>query len=580
MNILGISDVTGNHSHSCVALLQDGQLTFALSQERISRVKNDSRFPNEAIQAALDFSGLKLKDVNCFACGYPPANYYASLMVRSKFDLLRSMMRVAVRRPAKLVKYIGPNLRKGLFDPKSTNGFWQLGVPKESFMFVDHHLAHVSAGYFSSGLDDCLAISYGGFAPHSSGQSVAGAVYRFQGDQIEWLEDIPMYATACFFSGVTVALGFNYMEQEGKTMGLAGLGDPDVCYGALRKIATRFEDGGWRPYSHWIDYVMSPRKDVFLGSRSGRRLRKILDKHLPQDLAAAAQRLWAENILAFIDSLLKKYNAYKLVLSGGVFLNVQINSQIAALEDVEAIYLHPHPGDGSTAVGAAIEAHRQMAGHPVRIGGHDTGLGLEFTEMAIENDLRRAGSDVVWQKIEGEIFRYVADRIAEEKTVGWFQGREEYGPRSLWHRCILGDPYSTQVRDRITNSVKGRESFIPIAPSCLAEHGQDFFKDFVATPFMDRVFTAYARHRRRLAGALHSDETARVQAVDESCYQPFRKMLEHFYSLTEIPMVLNTSLNRHGEPIVHRPIEAINLVKGTALDELVIGPFSVKKAKE
>ncbi len=580
MNILGISDVTGNHSHSCVALLQDGQLTFALSQERISRVKNDSRFPNEAIQAALDFSGLRLKDIDCFACGYPPANYYASLMARSKFDLLRSVARVSLRRPAKLAKYIVPNLRKGLFDPKSTNGFWQLGVPKESFMFVDHHLAHVSAAYFSSDFEDCLGISYGGFAPHSSGQNVAGAVYRCQGDRIEWLEDIPMYATGCFFSGVTVALGFKYMEQEGKTMGLAALGDPDACYGALRKIATRFENGEWRPYSHWIDYVMSPRKDVFLGSRSGRRLRKILDKHLPQDLAAAAQRLWSENLLAFTGSLLKKYHAHKLVLSGGVFLNVQITGQIAALEDVEAIYLHPHPGDGSTAIGAAIEAHRQMAGRPARFDGHDTGLGLEFTETAIENDLRRAGSDVVYQKIEGDISRYVAERIAEEKIVGWFQGREEYGPRSLGHRCILGVPYSTHVRDRITSAVKGRESFVPIAPSCLAERGNDFFKDFVATPFMDRVFAVHAEHRRRLAGALHADETARVQAVDDSGYRPFRKMLEHFYDLTEIPMVLNTSLNRHGEPIAHRPIEAINLVKETALDELVIGPYSVRKAKE
>jgi carbamoyltransferase len=579
MNILGISDVTGNHSHSCIALLQDGQLTFALSQERISRVKNDSRFPVDAIQAALDYAGLRLSDIDCFACGYPPANYYRSLVARSKLDLLRSVLGVMIRRPGKLAKYLLPNYRKARIDPKGTNGLLQMGVPGEKFRFVDHHLAHVSAGYFSSDLDDCLAISYGGFAPHESGQNVAGAVYRCRGEQIEFLEDIPMYATGCYFSAVSVALGFKYMEQEGKTMGLAAMGDPNTCYDRLKRLTTRFEEGQWIPYSHWIDYVMSPRSDVFLSSKSGRRLRKILDRHLPQDLAAAAQGLWQENITAFVTYLLQKYGVRKLILSGGVFLNAQINAKITGLEGIEAVFVHPHPGDGSTAIGAAIEAHRQLSGHPVRLPLTDVGLGLEFADIAIENDLRRAGSEVAYSTINSDLPRYVAEQIASGHVIGWFQGREEYGPRSLGHRCILADPRHVEIRDRITSFVKGRGAFIPIAASCLAENGAEYFKDFVPTPFMTRVFRAHEKGKKRLAGALHADGTCRVQAIDQSSYPPFRRVLEHFFEKTGIPLALNTSLNRHGEPIVHRPLEAILLLKETALDELVIGSFSVKKAK-
>jgi len=578
MNILGISDVTGNHSHSSIALLQDGQLTFALSQERISRVKNDPRFPYDAIQAALDFVGLRLDEIDAFACGYPPANYYGSLMHRSKMDLLRSLLGVMTHRPLRLARYLFPNIRKGLFDPKGKNGLLSMGVDKENFYFIDHHLAHVSAAYHFSDFDECLGISYGGFAPHSSGQNVAGAVYRCRENEIEFLEDIPMFATGCYYSGISVALGFKYMEQEGKTMGMAALGDASACYDDVKRVSTQFADGQWHPYSHWIDYVMSPRKDVFLGSKSGRRLSKILDRHLPQDLAAAAQQVWQENITNFIKYLIEKYSIDNFVLAGGNFLNARIVQHIAELPEVKEVFVHPHTGDGSTTIGAAIEVHRMLVQEPVRLPIRDMGLGMEFDDIAIEHDLRRWGSSVKFSKIDTDISLYVAQQLAAGKIIGWFQGREEYGPRSLGHRCILADPRFVGLRDKITTMIKKRESFIPISPSCLAEYCLEYFEKFTPTPYMTRTFTVRPHQRKNIPAALHRDGTARVQAVDETCYLPFRKIIEHFYSITGVPMVLNTSLNRHGEPIVHRPLEAVKLLQETPLDELVIGSFSVKKA--
>lgn len=577
MNILGISDVTGNHSHSCVALLQDGKLTFALSQERISRAKNDPRFPQDALQAALDFAGLRLEDIDTFACGYPAPNYYFSLMMRSIFDLPRSLLHAALHRPFKLAKYLTPNIRKGIFDPKGANGLVKLGVPRKKLLFVDHHLSHVSAGYFSSDFEDCIGISYGGFAPHKSGQNVAGAVYRCQGDNIEFLEDIPMFATGCYYSGVTVALGFKYMQQEGKTMGLAAQGDPDDCYLDLQKITCGFHPDSWKAYKFWIDYVMSPRKDVFLGTKSGRRLRKLIRKHSPQSVAAAAQKLWEENILSFIRYLMAKYSAHKFVLSGGVFLNVQINEKIAELEGVEEIYVHPHTGDGSTTIGAMIEAQRQLTGTPPRIPLQDTGLGVSYSEAAIENDLRRIGGPITYAKLDGRIPRYTAEQLAKGKIIGWFHGREEYGQRALGHRCILGDPRDVRIRDKMTTAVKGREQFIPISPSCLTEYGSEYFENFASSPFMTRAYRVKAQMAKSIPGAVHSDGTARAQSVPADYYKPFRKMLQDFYNITETPMVLNTSFNRHGEPIVHQPLEALEMFMETEMDELVLGPYIVKK---
>ncbi len=577
MNILGLSDVTGNHSHSCVALLQDGKLTFALSQERISRVKNDPRFPEEALQAALDFAGLRLDDIDICACGYPPPNYYFSLMMRNIFDLPRSLLHTAFHRPFKLAKYLAPNIRKGIFDPKSASGLAKLGIPQKKLLFIDHHLSHVSAGYFSSNFDECIGISYGGFAPHASGLNVAGAVYRCKGDEVEFLEDIPMFATGCCYSGITVALGFNYMQQEGKTMGLAAQGDPDACFADLQKIMSSFRDDNWNAYKFWIDYVMSPRKDVFLGTKSGRRIRKLIRRNSPQSVAAAAQKLWENNILSFIRHLMIKYSARKFVLSGGVFLNVQINEKIASLKGVDDIYVHPHTGDGSTTIGAMIEAHRNLVSTPTRISIQDVGLGVSYSEAAIENDLRRIGGPITYEKLDGKISRYAAQQIAKGKIIGWFHGREEYGHRSLGHRCILGDPRNVQIRDKITGVVKGRELFIPIAPSCMAEHGAEYFENFKPSPFMTRAYKVKKKMHKAIPGAIHFDGTARAQAVPSDFYKPFRKMLEDFYNITEIPMVLNTSFNRHGEPIVHQPLGALKMFMVTAMDELVLGPYIVKK---
>ena len=580
MNILGISDVTGNHSHSCVALVRDGKLVFALSEERLSRIKNDNHFPRQTIQAALDYAGLSLRNIDQFVCAYPAAKYYSSLIKRSKLDLPRSLMGVAWHRPLKLLRYLAPNIKKGLFDPRSANGLLDLGVNPARFQFIDHHLAHISAAYRSSNFDECIGISYGGFAPKITGENLAGAIFRCSANGIEFLEPIPYFASGCFFSGISVALRFKYMEQEGKTMALAALGDPQICYEDVKRILSVYSNGNWLPYKYWIDYIMTPRKDVFLGTKSGRRPRKMIKKFGPSHVAAAGQRILEENVTSLIQNLSEKYNTSSFVLAGGIFLNVKLNRCIVELPGVQKCFIHPHTGDGSTPIGAALEVFAQKTETDTRIQISDMGLGMEYSDSAIENELRRRGTELVYEKYLGNISEYAAQRLSESKIIGWFQGREEYGPRSLGHRCVLADPRYSRLRKKITIQIKKREEFLPLGASCLRKFGNEYFENFQNSPFMTFIYHIKSGKAKLVPGILHVDRTSRVQCVDETCYPPFFNLLCKFYKLTGIPIVVNSSLNQHGEPIVHRPTEAIDLLLSTPMDELLMGSYVVKKIQK
>ena len=582
MNILGLSDMTGNHSQSTVALLQQGRLTFALAQERISRVKNDPRFPVDAIRAALDYSGVDPGRIDAVVCPYPPPRYYRSLMARNPLDLPRSLSAILLRRPFALARTLLPNLRKALLDPRHSGALAELGMGAQSVVYYDHHRAHVAAAFYGSGFDRAIGISYGGFAPHDTGRNVAGAVYLCRRGRMDFLEDIPLHASGCFYSGIAVALGFDYMAGEGKVMGLAAAGEAGRCIEDLARICSRFRGGRWIPYRYWIDYITTPQRDVFLGSRSGRKLCRLLKEHKPEDVAAAAQKIWGDNVVGLVSHLAAKHRISSFVLSGGLFLNAQINRRLETLDNVKQIYISPHPGDGSTPIGAALEAELLGSGWPHSSSGplfrDDTGLGVDYHDREIEKILQSCRG-IDYRRIKGDTAEYAAQQLAKGRIIGWFQGREEFGPRALGHRCILCDPADAELARRVTRTIKNRDEFIPLSPSCLSEKADDYFLGFQPTPFMNKIYTVRPGRAGGIAGAVHVDGSARVQSVDKSAYPAFRKLLERFYILTGTPMLLNTSLNVHRQPIVHRPVEAVELLRESGLDELILGSFRVRRKR-
>jgi carbamoyltransferase len=344
-------------------------------------------------------------------------------------------------------------------------------------------------------------------------------------------------------------------------------------------MVFRYENGNWAGYSYWIDYVMVPRDTVFINTLSGRRIMKLIDKYGKEHVAAAAQRLLEERILGFVEHVWQKHKFNKVALAGGTFLNVKVNKLIRELPFVDEIFVHPHASDGGTAVGAALQLYHEKTGEPTVHKMMDADLGVEYSDDEIEQALQPFAGEVEWQRLADALPEYVASALVDGKVVGWFQGREEWGPRALGRRSVLADPRHPETRDKINSQMKNRDWFMPFAPSCLEDKGHSHFRNFCYTPFMTLAFDVVDGKEHDIASAIHVDNTARVHSVraDNSKYY---EMILHFYKKTGVPVILNTSFNRHGLPIVHRPSEAVEHLLWGCVHELAIGAFIVRKKDE
>ncbi len=575
MIIIGMNDIAGAHHNSSVSLIKDGNILFASSEERFSRIKFDMNFPSNALQAALDYTGLTLNDVDYFAVGYPPSSFYSDLFCRKFFDLPRSLLGLVGHNFFGMFKYLLPNFKKMYKPAVYENGLKKFGVPDEKIVFVDHHLSHAASAYRCSGFDECLTISMDGFGPNGQGENIAGQIYTCKNGDMTLLEEIPLYATALWYSAFTVCLGLKYMDGEGKTMGLAAYGDPDVCYDDVKSMVFENKDGEWLGYPYWVDYIMVPRDEILMSTYSGRRIMSLIEKHGKEHVAAAAQKLLEERILGYLEELGKKYKFSKVALAGGTFLNVKVNKLILELPFVDEIFIHPHASDGGTAIGAALELYYQKTGDKNQIKLTDSNLGVSYTDKQILDALESFNSQIEWQNLGDGISEYVGEALTQGKVVGWFQGREEWGPRALGRRSVLADPRDPETREIINSKMKNRDWFMPFAPSCMEDRGEEFFVNFCKTPFMTLAFDVVKGKEGDVSSAIHVDNTARVHSVTPENIL-YYNVIKKFYELTGVPVILNTSFNQHGLPIVHRPKEAIEHLLWGCVHELAIGSYIVR----
>ncbi|OGC01876.1 hypothetical protein A2V82_02635, partial [candidate division KSB1 bacterium RBG_16_48_16] len=420
-----------------------------------------------------------------------------------------------------------------------------------------------------------LTISMDGFGPNAAGKNIAGQIYRCADGKMELVEEIPLYATALWYSAFTQCLGLKYMDGEGKTMGLAAYGDPAKCYGQVRDMVFEYRDGEWIGYKYWIDYVMVPRESVLIKTHSGRRIMRLIKQYGMEHVAAAAQRLLEERILGYIDGLHKRMAFARVALAGGTFLNVKVNKLILELPYIDAVFVHPHASDGGTAIGSALELYHEKTGEKTVLNLMDSNLGKEYSNEEILSALRQHSDRVEWEELDGELPAYVANALTEGKVVGWFQGREEWGPRALGRRSVLADPRNPETREVINSKMKSRDWFMPFAPSCMEDKGHLYFRNFTSTPFMTLAFDVVKGKESDISAAIHVDNTARVHSVrpDNPLYY---ETISKFYEKTGVPVILNTSFNKHGLPIVHRPSEAIEHLIWGCVHELAIGGYIVR----
>jgi carbamoyltransferase len=557
---------------TAAALVCDGRVVAAAEEERFTRTKHDSAVPLRAIDFCLSHAGLTMQDIDLIA--FPERPFRTgpdSKLADIDRSALWRLFRAGHVRKRGLVHHavLSTYLRLGLPQPRSYGmdpvvarafaAIREAHGPLPSVRFYDHHLAHAATSYFTSGLERAAVATVDG-----RGDPYATVTWRAQGIGFDRLRSEPWCNSLGFFyRDCTRYLGLGDFG-EGKTMGLGSYADP----AELRRPAERMLEppGDGR----WYRYRRSPSEAV-LGFPA-RSTEPATERPYPQ-LAAAVQQALEMAVETIARSVSSDAGTPALCLGGGVALNCAANGRLLAGGDFAPVWAYAASGDAGLGIGAALLAAaeaKELA--PERL---DTAyLGPEFDARAVEAALS-AESAITFER-SSRVAEEVADLLAADQIVGWFQGRMELGPRALGNRSILASPRSTEVRDRV-NRLKGREEWRPLAPSVLSERAADYFHPSGESPFMLFATDVRPEARHEVPAIVHVDGSARPQTLRRDQNTAFHAVIEAFQRHTGIPLVLNTSFNAAGEPIVCTPADAVRTFLATGLDALACGDFIVRR---
>jgi len=563
MNILGL-----NHwfHDTSACLVQDGRLVAALEQERFSRDKHTRAFPDEAIAHCLQIGGIGLQDIDRVAISIKPSHRWAT-----KFGY-------AMRRPHRAGPFVRHELLNGLMKQRRLRRWLQDSWPdtaqRPPVHAIEHHLAHAAGSFYVCPHEHAAILSLDG-----SGEWACSWLGEGRGNRVEHFgsSDFP-HSLGAVYEAVTEFCGFRPNYDEGKTMGLAPLGDPSRFIEAARRCVRVDEtDGRIQVDQSWFDYAYWGHRRCgarFLATFGEPRAAdgEFLDHH--RDVAAAFQQVLEECALALARVLRSRSDARHLVIAGGVALNSVMNGRLLRETGFEDVWIMPAAGDAGTAIGAAYVLHNGVLGQPRNAVHDDPYLGTGYDDDQIEAQLR--GAKLAYRRSE-DIAADTAALLERGAIVGWFQGRMEIGPRALGARSILANPADPSMKDKINREVKYREPYRPFAPSATVEAASTFFDIDVEAPFMLKVCQVRHDKRALLPAITHVDGSARLQTVRRDSAPRYHALIEALGRRTGVPVVLNTSFNVQGEPVVESPRDAIRCFYSSGLDYLSIGSFIVGK---
>lgn len=565
--VLGINH--GGHDTSA-ALMRGGELMAACEQERYTLDKHSRRFPVEAIQACLCRAGITLGEVDEIAYAFQPFYHIKEVYLR---PALEDNERIAT-----LIQDVG----------RIDECYRTEELIREKTRFIGnvnyyhHHLCHLASTWYPSGFDEALVVSYDGIGEVETGLLAVG-----RGGSLEVFHDASRYpdSLGLLYSAVTHHLGWRHHCDEGIVMGLACYGDPTVKVpGDGRSYCEIFEeivkeigDYDYRINRDWIAYHQVRDKwvsDQFcavLGQ--GRKKDEPLTQH-HKNLAAALQARLETLVLSQLRRARQEQDVSRLCLSGGVALNCSMNGKIEQSDLFEEIFVQPASGDAGVAAGACYLAHKACNAEfrPRKM--HNFYLGSRFSEEEIQAALVERGLSV---ERPADLFELTAERLAEGKIIGWFQDGAEFGPRALGNRSILTRPFPADIKDYLNSRVKFREEFRPFAPAVLYEYSREFFEINQESPHMLIACQATERAKKEIPATVHVDGSCRVQTVKPENNERFFKLLSAFFLQTNCPVLLNTSFNIKGQPIVNTPLQAIDCYLSTNIDCLVVGDCFVER---
>lgn len=562
MKILGVNC----YGHDASAtLLIDGVPVCAVEEERFTRQKHTGVFPEHAIRCCLEMGGISGKDLDAVGFYWDPGIH----RVKQALHVLRyfpaSLNVLAARgETARLLGGIKPRLAH------------HLSIPESKIHYVEHHLAHAASAFFVSPFEDAAIFSYDGVGEWTTTLYGMG-----RGNQMEKRGEVFFpHSLGDFYSMMTEYLGFKHSGGEGKIMGLSSYGDASKYYDKLRSIVHVGEHGQYRLDTSYLRYHthgkkqwFSPRLVELLGP--ARQPESEMSKHY-EDIAAAAQKVVEEVALELLRWHHGQTQTSKLVISGGVGLNSVVNGRIITETPFTEVFVQPAANDASGSFGAAYYLWNQVFKQPRVYVMRDAYLGPKIDDAQHRAAVEAEG--LSFETLDREtIIERVASMLAEGKIVGWFQGRMEYGPRSLGNRTILAAPFPASMKDTLNARVKHREPFRPFAPSLPAERVGEFFEHDYPSPFMLMVYKTRPEKRAVIPAVDHVDGTGRVQSVERETNPLYYDLITRFGEKTGVPVLLNTSFNVRGEPIMHMPEQALDCFLGEDMDALVLGNLFLDK---
>jgi carbamoyltransferase len=565
MNILGVH--IGHDSSA--ALISAGHLVADVAEERFARVKHFTGLPTESVDYCLSAGGIRSEDLDVIATtscdGVVGLNHMFALdgqrreRASPSKEALRSL-KIALGRKTEEI----PPLYFKQFPL----------APRCRVAHVEHHLAHAASAYYSSQYrQKTLIVTCDGV-----GDGVSLCLWRGENGKITPLEKFSSSGSlGWFYSNVTEALGLIHGDGEGTTMGLAPYGDYERCRGVLSAFHPHYENGKLvRAHDFGTSYCWNEKGSYEFHFEEARQIKALVDRYGAEHIAAEAQRVLEEQLAQVIFPWLEKEGTRSLCCAGGVFLNVKLNQRVWCSGKVDDQFVYPNAGDSGLAHGAALwVAHNQVDVAPVAEPLH-LYYGPQFGDDEIQTLLKSRG---IRFHVSDRVEEYVADALAADRIVAWFQGRMESGPRSLGNRSILMSPAKSVNKDIINGRVKFRQAFRPFCPSMLAEVAPDYLENYRSEPFMITSFDVKLDKAARIPAVVHKDQTLRPQTVEKEINPRYWKLLAEFGKRTGDPVLLNTSFNIKGEPMICSPREAIRGFFDSGIDLMAMGNVIIEKGK-
>ena len=595
-SILGISAF---YHDSAATLIIDGKIVAAAQEERFTRIKHDSSYPFHSINFLLKYSKLKLSDIDSVV-------FYEKPFL--KFErLLETYVAFAPKGFLSFCKAMPVWLREKLFQKKLILNYLKTNDPnfndENKIFFSEHHLSHAASAFFPSPFQEAIVLTADGVGEWATTTAAIG-----KKNKLEIKKEIHFpHSLGLLYSAFTYYIGFRVNGGEYKLMGLAPYGEPIYEKKILENLIDIKDDGSFQLNQEYFNYatgltMTSKKFEKLFGNKVlNQKTDRLTQFHM--DIAASIQKVTEDIMIKLSRSLKNEFNIPNLCLAGGVALNCVANGKILNEKIFENIWIQPAAGDAGGSLGAALALWYLEQKNLRKINTDDdmkgSYLGPEYNDNEIEKELKELGA--VYENLtEEELLNKTAYDLSNEKVIGWFQGKMEFGPRALGGRSILGDPRSPTMQKTLNLKIKYRESFRPFAPAILKENLNEWFEINVESPYMllvaqvnkDKTISLTDEEKKlfgidklnikrsQIPAVTHVDYSARIQTVEKKTNPKYYKLIKKFKQITNCPILINTSFNVRGEPIVNTPTNAYDCFMSTDMDKLVIGNFYIDKNKQ